>query len=88
LTEAELVRWVEDKYDDPYGNHHYEIPQKSGNKTVKIQVKSTEPFATAINNLEYERSVNDAKKAIKLLKGDYLHQFVDEYEKLRKNPFQ
>ena len=88
LTEAELVRWVDDKYDDPYAIHHYEIPQKSGNQTVKIQVKSTEPFATAINNMEHERAVNDGKKAIKLLNRDYLHQFVDEYEKLRKNPFQ
>lgn len=83
LSERTLIKYTEDKYDDSYGIHHYEIPQSSGNTSVNITVESDVPNATAISNLEHERKLNDDRKAIKLLKPEYVTTFVNEYKVLQ-----
>jgi len=82
LTERNLQAYVLDKYDNPNATHHYEAAQTSGDTNTKIWVDSTFTGATAVNNLEHERALNDDKKQIKLLAQWYLAQFLGEHSKL------
>ena len=40
------------------------------------------PTATPITNYEYEETLNDARKDIKILKKEYLLTFIDDYNEL------
>jgi len=85
LSERSLQAYVLDKYTDPLAISHYEAAQTSGNTAVKLRVKSNFTGATAVSYLEYERSLNDAKKQIKILDPSYLGQFLQEHSKLYGN---
>ena len=85
LSERELQAHVMDKYTDPNAISHYEAAQTSGNTAVKLRVKSDFGSATAVTYLEYERTLNDAKKSIKILDPSYLGQFLDEHSKIFGN---
>ena len=39
LTTPQFLSFVNEKYSDPNGTHHYEISQTSGDTTVKIEVR-------------------------------------------------
>ena len=43
---------------------------------------STVPGATAVSNLEYEADIQDKKKQIRVLKPEYLNQFIREFQDL------
>ena len=91
---SQFLQYVNDKYDDVNAVHHYEIAQTSGDTTTKIEVYSNSALfsgdtdfygtATAITNLEYEESLQDERRKIKLLDPQYLSQFVKEFESLMK----
>ena len=82
LGVQDLERFIASKYTDPTAVHHYEIPQTSGNTRINIKVMSTVPGATAVSNLEYEANLNEQKMQIKVLKPEYLNQFVREFTDL------
>ena len=84
-------QYVEDKYDDPNGIHHYEVTQSSGNTTKKIWVENdvdTNPdgslviaaTATAVTNFEYEQRLQDDRRRIRLLDPTFVDLFVTEFE--------
>tara|TARA_Y100001937_G_C7125506_1_gene334712 strand:+ start:874 stop:1425 length:552 start_codon:yes stop_codon:yes gene_type:complete len=91
---SQFLQYVNDKYDDVNAVHHYEITQTSGDTTTKIEVYSNSALfsgdtdfygtATAITNLEYEESLQDERRKIKLLDPQYLSQFVKEFESIMK----
>ena len=91
MSFIQFRQYVEDKYDDPNGIHHYEIAQSSGNTTKKIWVENdvdTNPdgslviaaTATAITNFEYEQTLQDERRKIRLLDPSFIDIFVDEFE--------
>ena len=90
LTTFEFENYVNEKYTNPDGVHHYEIIQKSGVTTGngpsdyshKIIVNSTESNAVAVTNREYEERIQDQKRQIKLLDAVYLPLFIEEFENL------
>jgi len=82
LGVQDFERYISDKYADPGAVHHYEISQTSGNTRKKIKVMSTVPGAVAVNNLEYEADLNELKMQIRVLKPEYLNQFVREFTDL------
>ena len=94
MTYAQFLQFVNDKYDDPNGVHHYEIPQSSGDTTKTIEVYANEalhandvsyyPNATIITNIEYEENKQDELRKIRLLDPRFIGQFVEEYENLMK----
>ena len=85
LTERNLRAYVNEKYSDPNANHHYEIAQESGNTEIKIKVELADhPSAAGVTNFEYERSVNDERKNIKVLKKLYIESFISEFNVLLK----
>ena len=82
LSTQDLKRFVTSKYTDPTDVHHYEIPQTSGNTRIKIKVMSTVTGSIAVSNLEYEADLNEQKMQIRVLKPQYLNQFVREFTDL------
>ena len=63
--------------------HHYEIPQTSGDTTIKLEVENTTyPSASIVTNYEYEVALNEEKRKIDLLRNDYLGFFTEEFETL------
>lgn len=75
----DLEKFVAAKYTDVNAIHHYEIAQSSGDTNTKIHVESDTVGATAITNYEYEETVNDAKKQIRLLDSGYVNQIKNEF---------
>jgi len=87
LSEQQFESYVNGKYSNPLAIHHYEITQSSGpttslDNTHLIEVNSTTSGALSVSNYEYERRLQDKKSLIKVLKPEYLSQFVEEFVKL------
>ena len=94
MMEQQFNTYVNEKYDNPDGIHHYEISQDSGDTSTKIEVYANEALytgdtdfyssATAITNREYEESEQDKKRKIRLLDPRFVDQFKDEFKRLIK----
>tara|TARA_S200000501_G_scaffold24753_1_gene21460 strand:- start:485 stop:1021 length:537 start_codon:yes stop_codon:yes gene_type:complete len=86
MTVPQFEAFVADKYSNPDGVHHYEIAQTSGDttKTINIGTDNTGHSATAttVTNRAYEEAQQLLYSQIRLLKSDYLSQFVQEFEDL------
>ena len=85
LAHGQFLAFVNDKYDNPNGIHHYEISQTSGDSTLKIDIGPSNadyPTATAVTNLEYEQAEQDKKRKIILIDPVYVPQIVDEFQAL------
>ena len=89
MSLPQFQEFINDKYDDPDGIHHYESTQTSCDTKVKIEVfnevdSDAYTGLTPITNREYEENEQDKKRQIRLLDPSYIEQFVDEFEKLIK----
>jgi len=85
MSTPQFNAYVNEKYSDPNGVHHYEISQSSGDTSVKIDVGTTNadyPTATAITNFEYEEKEQDKMRNIRILDPRYIGQLVTEYQSL------
>ena len=85
MSTPQYLAFLNDKYTNPDGVHHYEITQTSGDTTVTIDIGSdnTEHSgATTITNREYEEERQDTLRKIRLLDPAYIDQFVEEFENL------
>jgi len=85
LSTPQFLAFVNDKYSNPDGTHHYEITQTSGDTTVTIDIGSDNTShgdATLVTNYEYEVSRQDTLRKIRLLDSTYVDQFVEEFENL------
>jgi len=94
MATSQFLQYVKDKYDDPNGTHHYEQAQTSGDTSVKINVYSNSALytgdldfynnSTIVTNIEYEQSVQNELRKIRLLDPKYIDQFVQEHESIIK----
>jgi hypothetical protein len=82
LDQVALSEFVNDKYDNPDGIHHYEINATSGDTTKKLIVASDTDGATAITNYEHEETLNDNKRRIRILDRAFVSKFTDEFRNL------
>ena len=90
LSDQAFEEYVNNKYANPAGIHHYEKLQSSGPQTGNgpedydqyIEVNSTEVGAQSVSNYEYESRLQDQKRQIKLLDPKYLGAFTKEFKKL------
>ena len=81
----QFIAYISDKYSNIDATHHYEISQVSGDTTIKIDIGTDNtdyPTASIVTNFEYEESLQDKLRGIRLLDPAYLEDFVEEYEKL------
>jgi len=89
LSTPQFLDFINDKYSNPDGIHHYEVPQSSGNTKTKIEIfnevdEDAYTGLTPITNREYEENRQDELRKIRLLDPQYVGQFVEEYETLMK----
>ena len=87
MSEAQFLKFVNDKYDNVDAVHHYEISQSSGDTSKKINIgtsNSDYPTATAITNFEHEQEQQDIKRKIRLLDPSFLEDFVEEFKLLMR----
>ena len=87
MTTPQFLDFINDKYDNPDGIHHYESTQTSGDTKVKIEVfnevdEDAYTGLTPITNREYEENEQDKKRQIKLLDPSYVNAFVSEFKLL------
>jgi len=79
--------FVNEKYDNPYAIHHYEIAQSSGKTNSNdyshlIEVNSTVAGAMSVSNYEFEDRLQDKKRKIKLLSPGFLPVLLQEFDNL------
>lgn len=90
MNTRQFLAHLAERYDNVNAVHHYEIYQKSGDTSVKINIGTsnvdadgnTIADATLITNREYEEEKQDVLRKIRLLDPEYLEQFVEEFERL------
>ena len=82
LDQVALSDFVNDKYDNPDGIHHYEINATSGDTTKKLIVSSDTAGALPVTNYEHEEIQNDNKRRIRILDRAYVSKFTDEFRNL------
>lgn len=83
MSVQRFEEFVKEKYENPQAIHHYEITQTSGDTTVTIDVGMNTieyPSATAISNYQYEDSLQEKKRQIRLIQPRYVNEFVKEFE--------
>ena len=85
MTTLQFLAFLNEKYSNPDGLHHYEITQTSGDTTITIDIgtdNTEHSGATIITNREFEEKRQDTLRKIRLLDPAYVEQFVDEFENL------
>ena len=87
LSQEQFETYINDKYTNVNGVHHYEVTQDSGPTTSfdnshMIQVNSTTSGATAVTNYDYELRLQQKKGRIKLIKSEFLDLITDEFRTL------
>jgi len=87
MTTPQFLDYINDKYSNPDGIHHYETTQSSGNTKLKIEVfneadEDAYTGLTPITNREYEENEEDKKRQIRLLDPRYVNTFVSEFKLL------
>lgn len=75
LSYHDLNRFVEKKYGstEKYSTHHYE-------NNEGFQVLSTAPFAKKVDNYGHEEELNEKKRLIKILKLEFLTDFISDFQ--------
>ena len=95
MSYSQFLQYINDKYVNDNGTsnvdgvHHYEIAQSSGNTDTKIEVYNNSALfsgdtsfyasATTITNREYEESLQDERRKIRLLDPKFVEDFTEEY---------
>ena len=87
MTGGQFLDYLNDKYSNPDGIHHYETTQTSGDTKVKIEVENdvdedAYTGLTPITNREYEENEQDKRRQIRLVDPSFVEQFIDEFKKL------
>jgi len=90
MNQVQFQEYLEDKYSNPDGIHHYELTQDSGRTTSqgpsdyshKVEVNSDTVNASSISNREYEEREQDKKRQIQLLNKSLVGDFIAEFDRL------
>lgn len=75
LDYLSLTAYIEDKYEEPDGVHHYE--DANG-----IHVDSDAPGAVSVSNRQYEENVNESKRRLKIPSRDLVSKILKEYKEM------
>ena len=85
MSGNQFLDYVNEKYSNPEGTHHYEIEQSSGDTTVKINIgtdNTDHPTASLITNYEYEEEEQNRRRKIRLLDPKFIQDFTAEFSDL------
>jgi hypothetical protein len=75
LAQDILEQYISDKYDNPYGIHHYA-------DNAGFVVNSDASGAVSVSNSDYEYSINESKRRIKIIPQIYVNQIISEFKKI------
>lgn len=75
-----LEAYIADKYDNPYGIHHYELNGMVVNQGAVDTINGT--IAYGVTNYDYETSINESKRRIKLISPGLLGQILRQFKEL------
>ena len=81
LDQTALTKKIADNYSSPDGAHHY-IDTTNG---YTVDNNPENPNLLEITNVEYENTLNDNKRPIRVLDPQYLSQFVTQFNTLIAN---
>ena len=86
MSYADFERYMNETYTNPEGIHHYEITQSSGvtsslDNSHLIEVNSDTSGASSVSNREFEQRIQDNKRLIKILRPEYLSEFIEEFKR-------
>jgi len=87
MSTPQFLEFINEKYADPNALHHYEIPQTSGDTTIKIDIGTDNTdylSASEVTNFEFEQDRQDTIRQIRLLDPSYVEQLVKEFEGMMK----
>lgn len=87
MRSMQFLSYVNDKYSNPNGIHHYEITQQSGSTKVKVNIgpdNTDHSGATAITNFEYEEELQNQKRQIRLIDPSFITEIVSEFQERMK----
>ena len=87
MTQPQFQEFLEDKYDNPDGIHHYEITRTSGRTTSNgpgdyshlVECNSDEDGAVSVSNRDYEERLQDQYRQIRLLDPKFITAFTEEF---------
>ena len=87
LSFQAFEEFVNDKYDNAEGIHHYERVQTSGpqdsiDESHLIECNSTDVGAVSVSNRQYEQREQDRISRIKLLNPQFVPMIIEEFERL------
>ena len=90
MSEQTFETFLEDKYTEPDGTHHYELTQSSGKTKAQgpddysylIEVNSDTTGAQNVSNRQFEQRLQDKRRQIQLLSPAYLNTFLEEFNEL------
>jgi len=71
-TQRSLGEYVNAKYTDPYGVHHYE-------NSEGFNVMQSVPDASPISNYDYEDRLNESKRRIKIVSPNILVAILKDF---------
>ena len=79
--------YMKDKYASPLGTHHYEISQKSGDTTTKINIGldstgHSGDTVSEVTNREYEENLQTQYSKIRLVRKEFVNQIRKELRTL------
>ena len=83
MSQQTFEQYVKERYGNPDAVHHYEVTQTSGDTTEVINVgMNTTDYGSAlpISNYQYEMSLQEQKSQIRLIKPQFIEDFVKEFE--------
>jgi len=82
LSTTDLIKYCQKKYgtNGLYTVHHYEFNDASGITVDYDATKLSAGTIKSISNFDYEVKLNEAKRSIKLLKKQYLTEFVNQFK--------
>lgn len=78
MSDRELTAYINDKYPNPDNVHHYI-------DSLGYVIPEGVNGATPITNKEYEESINEEKREIKLLKPEFIPQLIEEFREAINN---
>ena len=79
--------YLSEKYSNPLATHHFEISQKSGDTTVKINIGldstgHSGDTVSAVTNREYEENLQTEYSKIRLVRKEFVNQIRKELRTL------
>lgn len=85
MSVTQFESYVYSKYDDVNGVHHYEYTQESGDTSFTIELPNesatTLPAAAVpVTNYEYEESIQENKRRIRLIQKRFIGQIKKEFK--------